>query len=404
MISIEKAQNLVLAHTGVLLPIKRKINNISSDILAEDIKAKVDLPQFSNSSMDGFALRAMDTVGAPVSLRILGCIKAGNSPSLLKVGKGEAFKIMTGAPLPQGADAVVMREEAEEKNTVVVVKKTLQKGENIRLKGEEIKRNQVALKKGSRLNPASGGFLAALGCSQVKVFRIPRVALLITGNELIQPGRKLPAGKIWEANSVSLTMALSEIPVVPLSLGLVRDRPRELKEKIQRGLKASNVLLISGGISVGDYDFVQETILKLGVRKIFWRVAVKPGKPVFFGTKGKKLVFGLPGNPVSILVSYLEFVRPALLKMMGKKNVFLQEKQAFLEERVVKKNDRAYLLRGIAREDKGVFTVRSAGLQDSHFLDSFSRANCLMFLEKKKEVLERGESVKIHLLPWESSG
>lgn len=399
MISFEEALNLILDHTPILPPIEKNISEINSDILAEDIRAKEDLPIFSNSAMDGFALRSEETRHTPVTLEVKGCIKAGDYPRI-EVGKGEAVKIMTGAPMPEGADAVVMKEDTEERDEEVLVRKSIKKGENVRLKGEEIKKDQLTLKKGTWLNPSSLGFLAALGHEKVKVFNKPIVSLLITGSELVEPGRGLKPGEIWESNSTTLKAALAEVNIEPIFLGIARDSLLDLERRIQEGLKASDILLISGGISVGDYDFVREILLKLKINKIFWRVAVKPGKPTFFGKKGEKLVFGLPGNPVSALVTFLEFVRPAILKMGGHMDVLLHEREAILEEKLQKKGGRLNLLKGVFQEKNGMAYVKSAGLQHSHILGSFARANCLIFLEKERKIFKPGEGVKIQILPW----
>ncbi|MFQ6069433.1 MAG: gephyrin-like molybdotransferase Glp [Candidatus Aminicenantales bacterium] len=399
MISFKEAQNTVLDSTPILDQSEIRVDKIYSGVLAEDIKAKEDIPLFTNSAMDGFALRSRDTVHVPAALKLKGCIKAGDYPAFT-VGRGEAAKIMTGAFLPPGADAVVMVEETEEKAGEVIVKKAVKKGENVRFKGEEIKKGQVALNKGTKLNPAAAGFLAALGYEKVWIFSKPRVALLITGNELIKPGEEIKPGKTWESNSVSLQAALADLNISPLSLGTARDSEPDLERGVKKGLSSSDILIISGGVSVGKYDLVQEILLREGVKRIFWRVAIKPGKPLFFGKKEKTLVFGLPGNPVSALVTFLEFVRPAILKMMGQKEFFLKEKEAILEHEFHKKSDRSYLLRGFVQEKKGTLQVKSTGSQQSHMLSSFARANCLIYLDKDKVYFRPGEKVKIHILPW----
>jgi molybdopterin molybdotransferase len=399
MIPFEKALNLVLDQVNTLRMNEKYIHEISSDVLAEDVIAQKDIPNFSNSAMDGFALRSQEAQHAPVALRITGCIKAGDSPET-KLNEGEAAKIMTGAPLPNGADAVVMVEDTEEKGNEVLVKKTIKRGENVRLKGEEIKKGQVGLGKGTTLNPASVGFLASLGRQKVKVYDKPKVSILVTGNELVKPGRELRPGKIWESNSFALNAALAEMHIKAVSFGTVRDNLQDMERKIQAGLTASDILLICGGISVGEYDLVQEILLKLKVKKIFWRVAMKPGKPTFFGTKGKKLIFGLPGNPASVLVTFLEFVRPAILKMMGQSHIILKKEKAILEEEIRKKADRLNFVRGFFNVKNGSVYVRSTGLQNSHILESFSRANCLIVLEKSRKIFKPGERVNIQVLPW----
>jgi len=235
---------------------------------------------------------------------------------------------------------------------------------------------------------------------KVVVYGKPRVSLLITGNELVSPGRKLGRGKIWESNSVILNAALGEVGIKPGFQRTSRDDIQELKVLILEGLEGSDILLISGGISAGDWDFVQQVLLELGVNQVFWKVAMRPGKPLFFGLKGRNLVFGLPGNPVSVLISYLEFVRPAILKMMGENRVLLPEDKVVLEEKLEKEAGKAYFLRGVLEERNGMARVRSAGLQFSHALDSFARSDCLIYLEEGKEVFEPGEKVRIQILPW----
>ncbi len=401
MIPFEEALSLISENTHVLAAIERDISDLNLEVLAEDVQAQKDIPFFSNSAMDGYALRSEDTRMAPVVLKVKGFIRAGDS-SNMEVGKGEAAKIMTGAPLVNGTDAVVMVEDTEEQGHKVLVKKFVKQGKHVRLQGEEIKKDQIGLKKGILLNPASVGFLASMGRQSVQVYGKPRISILMTGNELIFPGQELKNGQIWESNSFVLTAALREVGIKPIVLENARDNLQDIKERIQAGLDTSDVLLITGGISVGDYDFVQEAVLSLHVKKIFWRVAVKPGKPTFFGIKGKKLIFGLPGNPASVLVTYLEYVRPAVLKMMGHHRVNLKEVEAVLEEELKKKPDRANFLRGIFREQNGRFYVRTTGSQNSYMLESFARANCLIFLKKGKDIFHSGEKIKIQILPWGS--
>lgn len=401
MIPFEEALRLISENTHTLTATERDISDLNLEVLAEDVHAQKDIPFFSNSAMDGYALRSEDTRMAPVVLKVKGFVQAGDSPNI-DVGKGEAAKIMTGAPLVEGADAVVMVEDTEEQGQKVLVKKVVKKGEHVRLQGEEIKKDQVGLKKGTPLNPASVGFLVSMGRQRVQVFNKPRISILMTGNELIFPGQELKKGQIWESNSFVLTAALREVGIEPIVLGNARDDLQDIKERIQTGLNTSDVLLITGGISVGDYDFVQEAVLGLNVKKIFWRVAVKPGKPTFFGIERKKLIFGLPGNPASVLVTFLEYVRPAVLKMMGHPRVYLREVEAVLEEELKKKPDRANFLRGIFREQNGRIYVKRTGLQNSYMLESFSNANCLIFLEKGKNIFHPGEKVKIQILPWET--
>lgn len=399
MIPFEEALKLVLDHTPLLSPVRKRIYELGPDILAEDIRALKDMPPFTNSAMDGFALRAEDTAEAPVTLKVIRCLRAGDA-GRFKVQPGEAVRIMTGARLPKGADAVVKKEDVEEGKETIVVRETVKTGENVRPRGEEMKKGEMALRRGVRLNPASIGLLSALGYESVNVYRKPRISLLVTGDELVPPGQKIRAGKIHDSNSPSLAASLAGLNMPAARLCFLPDNRCRLTTFFRKSLEDSDVLLISGGISVGDYDFVQEELLKLGVKRVFWKVAIKPGKPTFFGQKDSALIFGLPGNPVSALVVFLEFVRPSLLKMAGEKNLFLHEGEARLEEKLRKKADRLYFISGRLIQKDGAASVRSTGLQHSHMLSPLATANCLIILEKDREFYRAGEKVRVHYLPW----
>ncbi|MFQ6082700.1 MAG: gephyrin-like molybdotransferase Glp [Candidatus Aminicenantia bacterium] len=399
MITFDQAVEMILKNVAPLSYQEIPLSQASSEILFEDIYAEDDLPHFSSSAMDGYALIAEETGSAPVTLKIIGVVKAGDKPNI-KIEKGQAVKIMTGAPLPKGTDAIVMVEKTEEKNGQVIIKEEVKQGENVRLKGEEIKKGQLALPKGSRLNPSSISFLATLGKTKVKVYRKPKVAVLITGNEVVPPEKKVKLGEVRDANSYGLAAALKEINIVPLMLGIARDNPEELRRMIDKGLREVDVFLITGGVSVGEYDLVKNILSEMKVEQIFWKVAIKPGKPIFFGRKNKKLIFGLPGNPVSVLISFLEFVRPALFKMMGYHNLFLEEKEAVLIDELKKKPGRVNFLRGIIQEKDSSLYVKSSGLQYSHTLSSFAVADCIIILAADSVYFKPGTKVKIQILPW----
>lgn len=294
MITFQEAQKLVLENTPILPAEEKNISKIFSQILAEDIEAEVAIPSFSNSAMDGFAVRSADTKSEGCILKVVACIKAGDFP-FVKIRRGETAKIMTGAPLPDGADAVIMKEHAEEKDGGVILRKAVRKGENIRYEGEEIKKGQTALKRGQILNPAALGFLISLGRKEIKVNRNPVVSVLVTGNELREPGSRLEPGQIWESNSVLLGAALYEVGIKPRFLGIAKDKVEDLAVRLEQGLDCSDVLIVCGGISVGDYDLVQKVLEKFEIKKIFWRVAIKPGKPTYFGKKKASLFLDFPG-------------------------------------------------------------------------------------------------------------
>ncbi len=402
MVTVEEAQKLILENTKVLEPVEIPLTEAHRLILAEDITSPVNLPYFTNSAMDGYAVESKYTKdaneGDPVSLKVLGVIRAGDYPNFV-LGDKEAAKIMTGAPLPKGADSVVMVEYTEEESGFVKVKKGVRPGENVRYEGEEIKKGEIALEKGTELNPASVGFIAGLGIKKVKVYRKPRVTFLVTGGEVVGLDEELKPGKIRDTNSITLSLVLSDGKVEPLSLGRAKDELPDLKEKMKRGLDWSDVLIVTGGVSVGDYDYVKDALENLGAEGIFWRVAQRPGGPMFFGKCGDTLIFGLPGNPASSLVCFYEYVRPSLHKMMGKKYVFLTEIEATLLEEVKKKPGKTHFLRGYLQKEGNSFYVKSSGTQGSHILKSFALSNCLIVAPRDTTHLEVGSKVKVHIIP-----
>jgi molybdopterin molybdotransferase len=402
MVSVEEAQKLVLDNTNILESVEVSLTEAEGLILAEDITSPVNLPYFTNSAMDGYAVKSRDTKEAnensPVSLKVVGIIRAGDYPNFT-VGDKEAAKIMTGAPLPSGVDAVVMVEYTEEGKGIVKVKKAVNPSENIRYEGEEIKKGEIALEKGTELNPASIGFIAGLGIKKVKVYRKPKVALVVTGEEVVGLDEELKPGKIRDTNSITLSATLSREKVEFLFLGRARDELSDIEEKLKRGVEWCDVLIVTGGVSIGDYDYVKDVLEDLGVEEIFWRVAQRPGGPVFFGKRGDTLIFGLPGNPASALLCLYEYVRPALRKMMGKRDVFLMEIEAMLLEEIRKKPDgKTHFLRGHLEKEGDSFYVKSSGTQGSHILKSFALSNCLIIVPGDITHLPSGSRVKVHIL------
>ncbi len=402
MITAEEARRLILENTGLLEPIELALTEAKGYVLAQDVISTVNLPNFTNSAMDGYAVKSENTKEAnetnPISLKVIGIVRAGDFPKFT-IGEGEAAKIMTGAPIPDGADSVVMVEYTEEEDRFVKVKRSVDPGENIRYEGEEIKKGEIGLEKGVHLNSASIGFIAELGLSKILVHRKPRVALVVTGEEVVGPDEELRPGKIRDTNSLTLQSALSQELVEFKFMGRARDEVSDIKRKIENGLEWCDVLLVTGGVSVGDYDYVKEVLEKLAVKGLFWRVAQRPGGPLFFGKKDDKLVFGLPGNPASSLVCFYEHVRPALRKMAGKKDLFLLEFEALLMEEIRKKPDKILFLRGYIEKKDDTFRVRPAGGQGSHMLKSFALSNCLIVVPQEVNHLPPQSRVKVHLLP-----
>lgn len=403
MLPVEEAQQSILGNTKVLDPVEIPLTEAGGLVLAEDIISPVNLPYFTNSAMDGYAVKSKDTMGAkensPVTLKVMGVIRAGDYPDFT-IRDNEAAKIMTGAPLPNGADAVVMVEYTEEETGIVKVKWSVNQGENVRYEGEEIKKGEIALEKGTELNPASIGFIAGLGIRKIRVYRRPRVAFFVTGEEVVGIDEELRPGKIRDTNSITLSMALSQENVEFVFLGRARDELSDIEEKLKKGLKVCDLLIVTGGVSVGEYDYVKRVLGDLGVEGIFWRVAQRPGGPMFFGKKGEILIFGLPGNPTSSLVCFYEYVRPALLKMLAKEKVFLLEMEAALLEDIIKKPDgKTHFLRGYLEKQGNAFYVKSTGSQGSHILKSFAISNCLIKVPGEITHIPSGTKVKVHILP-----
>lgn len=363
--------------------------------IAEPLIAALDLPRFDNSAMDGYALRAADS-GAGVKLRVTGYLLAG-SLERPAVEAGCAVRIMTGAPLPPGADTVVPEEETDGGATVVTLRAAATRGAHIRYRGEDVRAGEEVLPKGSVLRPAEISLLASFNRSSVKVVRRPRVAILSTGDELVELGAELTEGRIVNSNSWALAAAVLELGGVPLQLGIARDSRESLRDKLVQGLQA-DLLITSAGVSAGDLDLVREVLAELGVEQVFWKVDIKPGRPIAFAVKGAVPVFSLPGNPVATLVTFEEFVRPALLKIMGQRQILKPLLRARLQQPVGKKPGRAQFLRVTVREENGGLVVASSGNQNTGILRTSLRANGIAVLPADRGDYAAGDEVEVHLL------
>jgi molybdopterin molybdotransferase len=314
------------------------------------------------------------------------------------VGKGEAVRIMTGAPVPPGADTVVQVELTEKvAEDRVKILQQHEKGRNIRLAGEDITVGQPVLRAGDEITPAKVGVLASVGTSKIKVIRRPVVAILATGDELLDANEPVQPGKIRSSNSYTLISQVRTCGAEPTYLGIARDTREDMRAHLEKGFSA-DMIVSSGGVSVGDYDYVKDVLEELGIEFKFTKVAVKPGKPTVFGMRGKKPVFGLPGNPVSSMVIFEEFVRPALLKMMGKKKLFRPTVDAILEEDVKKKPDRMHLIRAVVHRDGTDYHVSTTGPQGSGILVSMDLANAILVFPRGQKQLKRGERARVQLI------
>ncbi len=399
MILVEEALLHILEKISRLGPERIPILQALGRVLAEDIFASRNIPPWDNSAMDGYAVRAEDILGTskekPVVLRVLGDLPAG------KVFKGqgesgEAVRIMTGAPLPPGFDTVVPVEDTEKDGEQVRILENPGKGKNIRLSGEDVKSGERILEEGSLLRPAHIGMLASIQRSMVSVYQRPRVAVLSTGDELLEIDEPWEEGKIVNSNSYSLAALVAESGGIPIQLGIAKDRREELTAKIRQGLVA-DLLLTSGGVSVGDYDLVKEMLNELGQMN-FWKVAMRPGQPLAFGMISEKPLFGLPGNPVSCMVSFEQFVRPSIRKMSGYKDLFRPVLQAILREDISKKAGLAHFIRCRLILEKGKIYATTTGEQGSGILSSMVKAQGLIVLPREQTLARVGEAVKVILL------
>jgi molybdopterin molybdotransferase len=400
LVSIEEARARVLAEAAPLPLEARSLAEALGAVLGEDIVAAHSVPPFDNSGMDGFALRAVDVVDAtadsPVKLLVSETIPAGHLATH-RLGPGEAAKIMTGAPLPGGSDAVVQSESTREEDGRVFVFEAVRPGRNIRRAGEDVARGDRVLAAGSVLGPAEIGVLASLGAPFVQVHRKPRVAVISTGSELVEVDQPLSPGKIRNSNSYSLRAQCEQLGVRAEALGIVPDDYEATRRLIEQGL-GYDVLLTSGGVSVGQFDFVKEVQDELGVERRLWGVAMKPGKPLAFGVRGSTLVFGLPGNPVSAMVSFELFVRPALLRLMGYRKTTRPPYRAIIAEDVANSDGRTYVVRVRAWREGSVWHVSSTGAQGSGILRSMVGANGLAFVPGGPRGVRAGEEVEFLLL------
>ncbi len=368
--------------------------------LAQNVRARSPIPPFAKATMDGYAVKAEDTHPAaarrPVELEVVEDLPAGRVSRKTLV-PGRAVRIMTGAPLPKGADAVVMVEDTEKADTRVRIFRAVSPGDNIGRAGEDLEKGDIILEKGELIGPAEVGMLAALGLSSVQVVRRPKLAVIATGDEIIEPGEKAGPGCIWNSNGYSLLSLALEAGAEARYLGIARDRASALKLKIQKA-KDADILAVSGGVSVGDYDLVKEELRRLGVRPVFWQLRIKPGKPTFFGVRGRQLVFGLPGNPTSAMVMFHLFVRPAIDLMLGRKRTGLRSAKAVLEQEITVRPGRTQFLRGRLLGEGPVLRVEPFPDQRSGVLRSMVKSRVLIVMPADLSRLEKGREVEILFL------
>ncbi len=409
MIDLDEARSAVLDRAEPLPATKATLESALGCVLAMPVCTMLDLPSFDNSAVDGFGAHVDDVAGAsersPIRLELAGTVRAGEDVSGVALPKGKALKIMTGAAAPADVEAVIMREYCREERDCVHIQRPAKPGENIRCKGEEFQHGQQVLDAGTRVTPAAVGLLATVGLTEVEVHRKPRVAVLVTGDELVKPGTPLKPGQIYESNSFALAAILREMGIADVQMLHLRDEREVITEGIRESLDGSDVLITVGGVSVGDFDYVKEAMADLGVEQIFWKINMKPGKPNFVGVYRKEsgadtLVFGLPGNPVSAQVSFHHLVKPAILQMIGVANVDRQGLLAELATDVQHKPGRREFLRGVLVTDRGHPVVRPVSGQGSHMQGGLAKANCLIDVPADCAGFKQGEQVFVELLTW----
>lgn len=394
--SFESARTLILEKVLRLPAESVGLLDAGGRVLAEDFTAPYELPRWDNSAMDGFAVHVADCQLA-AKLTITGYIPAGGIADDLLVVPGSAVKIMTGAPIPAGCHAVVPIEDTLADEATVILNITPQAGEHIRFRGEDIQLDEVVMTAGCVLGPAEISLLASFGFNSVKVRRRPTVAILSTGDELVEPGQPVGPGQIVNSNAYSLAAAVKEAGGEPILLGIARDNRASLLQKISEGLQA-DVLITTAGVSMGDRDLVCEMLQEAGVERLFWKVDIKPGRPTAFSYRDGKPVFSLPGNPVSSMVTFEQFVRPALLKMQGYLTVIKPTIKATLQKTIPKKTGRTQFLRVLVAEKDGRFIVTSAGDQNTGILRTMLKANGIALLPADRSQIEAGEEVDVQLL------
>lgn len=391
MISVNEAKDIITESVKRLPSQRLPLTRALGLVLGEDVYALTDIPNFRQSSMDGYAIRFEP--GRTV-FTLAGEMAAG-STAALDIGPAEAVRIFTGAPLPAGADTVVMQEKVTlEGDRVMVEDGGMQAFQHVREKGAEIKRGALAMQAGTLLSPAAIGFLAGIGIPELQVIPAPKVSIILTGNELQEPGKPLAFGQVYEANSVMLSAALRQLGVEDVSVLRAVDDLKVLQNVLSQALLEADLVLLTGGVSVGDYDFVVAAAKNCGVKQAFHKIRQKPGKPLFFGSKYQKIVFGLPGNPSSVLSCFYQYVLPAVGRMMGK-NLRLQVTQGILTHDYAKVSGLTHFLK--ASFNNGNVTPLHA--QESFRLHSFAEADCLIVLDEAKGNYQAGEQVEVHLLP-----
>jgi len=400
MISLEEALRQILDTIHPLGLEKIHILDALGRVIGEDILAPRPIPPKNNSAMDGYAIRCEDTRDTsqerPVILEVIEDIPAGSIPRKV-VGSGQATRIMTGAPIPEGANAVMRMEDTEKNGRMVKIFVEATEGQDIRLAGEDVRQGEEVISRGCMIRPAEIGMMAALGRSFISVYQKPLVAVLATGDELVDVDENPSPWQIISSNSYAIAAQILDCGAIPLQIGIAKDTREDLTAKLKSALRA-DLIISSGGVSVGDYDLVKDIMKEVGNRMQFWQVAMRPGKPLAFGAMNDVPLFGLPGNPVSSMVSFEQFVRPSLLKMMGHQNLFRRTVKALLKEAIIKKKGTRHFIRAHITFENGQYQALTTGEQGSGILKSMVKANGLIVLPEEITSVKAGDTVIVQLI------
>ena len=389
MISIKEALARVKKNTAKLNSVNVDLLNALGSVLSESIQSPINMPPFDQSAMDGYALG-----GDALVYTVITEIQAGASVTGKCLSHGEAARIFTGAMIPEGTISIAKQEIVKRNGETIRLLEDVREGTSIRKKGEELAINEIAIAKGTYLNPAAIGFLSGLGFQEVNVYRKPKIAIIVTGNELTKPGEKLLPGRIYESNSATLTAVLKNAGF-DSSLVTVKDDFNSTKETIGNAIDQNDVVIITGGISVGDYDFVGRAFKELHVEEVFYKGKQKPGKPLFYGKKGAKSIFALPGNPAAVLTCYYMYVLTAIKSLIGMSNPMLEEREVAILHDFTKKGDRAHFLKAHIKPEG----VEVHAGQSSAMLSSFVEANSLIYLSEEDGEIKKGDIVLVYILP-----
>lgn len=395
MVSFEEARRIILESVQPVGVERVHLLEATGRVLAEDLVAPWDMPLWDNSAMDGYAVRWQDCTNTPCTLRVTGFLPAGAKADGITVEVGCAVRIMTGAPIPDGCDAVVPVEETDDGQQEVTLREPVNKGQHIRLRAEDVAADVIFVRNGTRIRPPEVNMLAGFGMALVPVYRRPIVAILSTGDELVELGCTPGPGEIINSNTLSLAAAVQEAGCIPRIIGIARDNRESHLEKLSEGLKA-DVLITSAGVSAGDCDLVRDILDELGVKQMFWRVAIKPGGPTAFAMYGAMPVFSLPGNPVSTMITFEEFVRPALLRLQGHQKVLKPLFKAVLRDPLNKKPGKMQIVRLRLEKEQGRWYATSAGNQQTAILKTLVDAQAIALLPAESGNSAIGDEVNVH--------